>query len=205
MIKQIQQLCIRAVHSLGYNIQIYHHRPFLRFLRNYYQGEEEEEGLIGVEVGVYKGENAKDILKYLPVKKLYLIDPYKHYTFHTFAHNRGLAANQEGMDNAKVQAIQRLDKFKDKVVWINEFSDTAWKKILEKVDFVYIDGNHSYEFVKQDIENYYNLLKRGGILAGHDINQKGVILAVAGFVKERNLLSRILSPDWIIIKNEQDD
>lgn len=45
------------------------------------------------------------------------------------------------------------------------------KEILNgrKVDFLFIDGDYSYEGVKTDFEMYSSLVKRGGIIAFHDI------------------------------------
>lgn len=45
------------------------------------------------------------------------------------------------------------------------------KSILDgkKADFLFIDGDHSYEGVKQDFEMYSPLVKDGGIVAFHDI------------------------------------
>lgn len=40
-------------------------------------------------------------------------------------------------------------------------------------DAVFIDGNHSYEYVKQDLENYSKKVKKGGIIAMHDANFEG--------------------------------
>ena len=44
-------------------------------------------------------------------------------------------------------------------------------KILDgrPVDFLFIDGDHSYEGVKQDFEMYSPLVRPGGIVAFHDI------------------------------------
>jgi predicted O-methyltransferase YrrM len=38
-----------------------------------------------------------------------------------------------------------------------------------KVDFLFIDGDHSYEGVKKDFEMYSPLVRKGGIIAFHDI------------------------------------
>jgi predicted O-methyltransferase YrrM len=38
-----------------------------------------------------------------------------------------------------------------------------------KVDFLFIDGDHSYEGVKKDFEMYSPLVKKGGIIVFHDI------------------------------------
>jgi predicted O-methyltransferase YrrM len=40
----------------------------------------------------------------------------------------------------------------------------------EKIDFLFIDGDHTYEGVKQDYEMYSDLVKPGGYIAFHDIN-----------------------------------
>lgn len=39
-----------------------------------------------------------------------------------------------------------------------------------KIDFLFIDGDHSYEGVKQDFEIYAPFVRPGGIIAFHDIN-----------------------------------
>ena len=56
------------------------------------------------------------------------------------------------------------------------------------LDFVFIDANHSYEFVKDDIKHWYPKVKKGGILAGHDYIPAwpGVIQAVNEFISKNN-------------------
>ena len=39
----------------------------------------------------------------------------------------------------------------------------------ESIDFLFIDGDHSYDGVKRDFEMYSPLVKKGGIIAFHDI------------------------------------
>lgn len=53
----------------------------------------------------------------------------------------------------------------------NETVISIVKKILnnEKLDFVFIDGDHRYEKVKKDFYIYKNFCKKGGIIAFHDI------------------------------------
>jgi cephalosporin hydroxylase len=40
----------------------------------------------------------------------------------------------------------------------------------EKLDFLFIDGDHSYEGVKQDFKMYSPFVKKGGYVAFHDVN-----------------------------------
>jgi len=51
------------------------------------------------------------------------------------------------------------------------------KKILGncKIDFLFHDADHSYEGVKKDFEMYSPLVRKGGIIAFHDIVTNGVI------------------------------
>ena len=84
----------------------------------------------------------------------------------------------------------------------------AISSIAEPLDFVYIDGNHKYEFIVEDIENYYKLLKPGGWLAGHDYCFRAktpidVKRAVDEFVLKTNLELHTSDgefPDWWIQK-----
>jgi hypothetical protein len=46
------------------------------------------------------------------------------------------------------------------------------------LDAVFIDGDHHYEAVLMDIKAWLPLVKPGGILAGHDIDEAGVLKAV---------------------------
>ncbi len=39
----------------------------------------------------------------------------------------------------------------------------------KKIDFLFIDGDHTYDGVKKDFNLYKQLVKKGGIIALHDI------------------------------------
>lgn len=45
-------------------------------------------------------------------------------------------------------------------------------------DFVYIDGDHSYEGVVKDIQNYKSKVKPGGVMAFHDTDKAEVQRAI---------------------------
>ena len=38
----------------------------------------------------------------------------------------------------------------------------------DRLDFVYIDGNHSFKFVAEDIFEWSKKVKPGGVISGHD-------------------------------------
>jgi hypothetical protein len=167
-------------------------RPMILFLKECfkYSGM-----LTGVEIGVAKANNALSILQELPIKKLILIDPYMAYV----DSGRLTITTEEVFNIAKL----RLSSYKQ-VQFIRKTSEEAAKDIDELLDFVYIDGNHSYEYVKQDIANYYPLVKQGGIVGGHDYNPYrtiGVYQAVNEFVQQRSRIGfYAVFPDWWIVK-----
>jgi len=150
------------------------------------------EDLVGVLIGVGNGINAKNICKCLDIKKLYLIDPYMIY---------------EGYDIKKVKNFRLLEQQaqcrlkKESVVFIKKLSKNACNMVPDDLDFVYIDGNHHYDYVKQDINLYYPKIKTGGILGGHEfVDELGVIKAVTEFCHENNLKIHHVSKDWWIRK-----
>jgi predicted O-methyltransferase YrrM len=59
----------------------------------------------------------------------------------------------------------------------------------ESMDYIFIDGDHSYEGVKNDTEKALQLLKPGGVIVWHDYAAKspGVLNYLAEFSQERPL------------------
>jgi len=68
---------------------------------------------------------------------------------------------------------------------IVDTSDNAVKELDgETYDFIYIDGIHTYEQVKKDIQNYLPLVKKGGVIGGHDYVNSGHLVGVYEAVNE---------------------
>ena len=147
--------------------------------------------IIAVEVGVYQGDNALSILQNLPIKRMYLIDPYEVFV----EPSSKMGRSADFPDN---EYIAR-EKLKDyDCLWIKKRSDQVE---IEPVDFVYIDGSHEYENVMYDLEYFYEVVKPGGILAGHDYNAKsGVKRAVNEFTRQNGIEFEVHHPDWVIRK-----
>jgi hypothetical protein len=146
--------------------------------------------LIGAEIGVEYGLNAKTMLKLLSIEKLYLIDPY---------------VDQEGAsgDRRYEDTKRYLAKYGNKIKFIRLTSEKAANEIPDNLDFVYIDGSHKYKTVKRDIELFYKKVKKGGIIGGHDFwaSEVGVCKAVLEFAENNNLKLNGKLTDWWIIKN----
>lgn len=81
-----------------------------------------------------------------------------------------------GYPEWKTPIYQSFKKENQKLYLLKE--DSHQQETLEKVkqilggnplDFLFIDSDHSYEGVKKDFEMYSPLVKKGGIIAFHDI------------------------------------
>ena len=181
---------------------LYKISPMIEFIYNRNIGNE---GLVGIEIGTFRGINAHAILSFLNIRKLYLIDPYLQYS--DYVEDWIPGHSQNDFNNDYVIAKKRLEKFKDKKEFIKMKSDEATMLrdlIPDNVDFIYVDGNHAYEYVKKDLELYYPKLRVGGVLGGDnfEVEFQGVPRAVFEFVDAKNLKLCGADKDWWIVKGE---
>lgn len=158
--------------------------------------------LIGVEIGVYEGKNAENLLKNLNIKKLYLIDSYEAYTDDGYDGSKSIHSQKE-LDKVKGDAIKRLSNYEDKIEFKFNKSNENLDAIPNNLDFVYIDGGHNYEIIKQDIDNYYKKLKVGGVLAGHDVWLRDTWKGIWEFAVKNKLILNTEINDWFIIKKQK--
>jgi hypothetical protein len=123
------------------------------------------ENFMGVEVGSFKGEFAKQILE-ITNENLYLYmvdvwrglgDEYKDSSNHNI-HISAYADAMKSIEGHEDRAIMiRADSYNGSLMFQNE-----------SLDFVYIDANHAYEYVREDIDYWYRKVRKGGYLMGHD-------------------------------------
>lgn len=125
---------------------------------------------ICVEVGTCDGNFSYELLKNTSCKKLYCVDPYKHYTNNEYPDGIN-DLTQEEFDTLYEKTKEKLSEFGDRVEFLRMESIEASKMFEnESLDFVYIDGNHEYSYVLNDIIHWYPTVKKGGFLCGDDIH-----------------------------------
>jgi hypothetical protein len=117
----------------------------------------------GVEIGVFKGQFSKEILDIWD-GKLYMVDVW-----------RGLGEEYQDMSNhnnhseAYLNTMQSIIGLEERAIMIRSASSDCIDLFEnESLDFIYIDANHAYDFVKEDIDLWFPKLKKGGIFSGHD-------------------------------------
>ena len=142
--------------------------------------------VVGVEIGVSTGSGTISMLRYMPNLTLYSIDPWKHLDDVPGEEHFESALSQEIQDDTYRTAILRTSEFGVRSLLLRRTSDDAVKEVPEKIDYVFIDGDHNYKQVVKDINNYAPKVRTGGIVAGHDyLRQNGVSNAVDEYFKDK--------------------
>lgn len=163
-------------------------RPAIEFIR-----DKLGKGLIGAEIGVNKGYNAAFICATIEPKLLYLIDPWNNFLDPDSGEIIGEAQY--------LMTKEMVANFPYKIIRATSFE--AVKEFTnESLDFVYIDANHSYLAVLSDITRWYPIVKKGGILSGHDFTNEttGIRKAVEFFCKQNKKDFYTQEQDWWLCK-----
>lgn len=130
---------------------------------------------IGVEIGVDRGATSEYLIKNIPGLTLYGIDPYVDYS--------DWWGDVTWSEQAYLEMRTRLDPYGKSFQLIRKPSDDAIVDLTnESLDFVFIDGIHTYEQVLKDCQNYYPKAKTGAWFGGHDYTSvEGVGVAAREF------------------------
>lgn len=124
---------------------------------------------VGAEIGVWEGNFSEYLLN--KATELHLIDPWlSQPEFEGWAY---AGKSQKEMDNMFSRVIER---FSDLVTIHRDFSYKVLPKFPDQYfDWIYIDGNHDYDWVKSDIELS---LQKAKLVCGDDYQIKSVRKAV---------------------------
>ncbi len=146
-----------------------------------------------VEVGVALGGHADTILKTTQITNYYGIDPYL-YNFDPkdgFSQEVGNYSKLGGQKNFDylyewVKNV-RLEPYKDRCQIIRDTSVNAASLFEdESLDCIFIDGDHRYEPVLQDLAAWFPKLRKGGLMVGDDYWMEPVSKAVNHFFSSKN-------------------
>lgn len=137
----------------------------------------------GVEIGVDRGLFAEAMCKANPKLHLWGVDPWLNYPRYGEVYTDNYA------DECHREAVTRLSAYN--VTLIRAYSLDALSQFDDgSLDYCYIDGNHAFEFVVNDIAEWSRKVRPGGIVSGHDYcrpknrnrwDSQGVIHAVNGY------------------------
>ena len=133
-----------------------------------------------VEVGSYEGQSAA----YMAVEIINSKKKIKFDCIDTWANHNDIRDTNEVYQ----RFLNNMNLVIDYINPIRMDSVSASKLYNDNsLDFVYIDADHSYESVKDDIISWLPKVKPGGILAGHDYPMVSVREAVHDVLGEKNI------------------
>lgn len=153
--------------------------------------------LVGAEVGVCTGETSELLLRGLPNLHLYLVDPWREPVPGTdyWKTGAGDSTMTQGMFDGVLERTAARTAFaahRRTIVPCESAEAAAF--VPDDLDFVFIDGDHSFSGVMQDLETWWPRVAETGILTGHDYgnpNFPDVKLAVDEFAAMHSLSVRI--------------
>ena len=161
------------------------------------------EGSAAVEVGVWEGVFSRSLLS-IGKGTVYSVDPwamlpeYKDFTDST--------PDEWEARHERVKAL--LVPYGPRSVILRTTSHGCRNSFADgSLDLVYLDANHVYEAITEDIALWWPKVKPGGVLAGHDFTTNptcGVELAVNEFCAREKLALSFLHdfgpPTWVVRK-----
>lgn len=112
-----------------------------------------------VEIGSYLGASTSFIAAAIDddKAKLFCVDTWNNETM------------PDGEKDTYQSFIINIEKFRQKITPLRGKSTNVAKAFTEKVDFLFIDGDHSYNAVKADVVSWLPKLKSDAIIIFHDI------------------------------------
>lgn len=146
---------------------------------------------VGAEVGVQKGSYTEILCK--AGFKIFGIDKWLAYEgYNDFK-------KQKQLDDFEKEARKKVKGYD--CTFIKRWSIDAVKKFEdESLDFVFIDGNHDFRHVTEDIDDWSKKVRKGGIVYGHDFmyyrgsNKMHVKYAVPAYLAAYNI------KPWFVLK-----
>jgi predicted O-methyltransferase YrrM len=123
-----------------------------------------KDNAVVVEIGAYKGKSTCFIAEGLKgiSSTLYMID--------TWFNDGGM---RETRADTFPEFLMNISSWRDNIVPLRGFSAEVRKTwpSERKIDFLWIDGDHSYEGVKRDIDDWLPLVKNNCFVCFHDYRE----------------------------------
>jgi len=154
---------------------------------------------ICAEIGVFKGGFSNQILQVTKPKKLHLIDLWELESNKTILESSHENNLEEDWNDIYELVIKKFNNNKNVLIHKGNSEDILKSFNDNYFDWIYIDGDHSYKGVKNDLELSYKKVRINGFITGDDYYENkdyDVINAVDEFIKNYPV-------ELIIIKNTQ--
>jgi hypothetical protein len=154
---------------------------------------------VGAEIGVRRGKFAEKLCAANPKLLLHCVDPWDVYDPSDVYYYRKYT--KERQQEIYEEAIKRLEPYNSQIGIIRKTSMAALDDFdNDLLDFVAIDGCHSFDFICPDIIFWAKKVRSGGIILCHDYQAGswyGVMLAVNAYTQAHDIRP------WYVTKETQ--
>lgn len=138
----------------------------------------------GAEIGVDRGHFSEYMLQHIPDSHIISVDPWRWKL-------RG--------ESRYKSTVERLKPYGERSTIIRKDSmDAVWEIPEESLDFVYIDGNHEFDYIASDLIWWAKRVRYGGIISGHDyfrFRGGGVVPAVDIYTQQHGITKWFLTDE----------
>lgn len=145
--------------------------------------------LVIAEIGVFEGSTSFGLLKSPKIKHLYMIDPWQSgYSVQDGSKTDSSDKDQEWMDATYNKVVKKAKQYPNRTTIIRKPSVEAAKEVPDNLDLVFIDGNHSFEAVYDDLSIWVPKVRHSGIVCGDDWSTgwKSVSSAVTKYISKHH-------------------
>jgi hypothetical protein len=143
-----------------------------------------------VEIGSFEGKSTE--LFSMFCKTVYAIDPYEAYVEIDMNHIK----NAEHCFDNMVSNIKNINKIKKRSLdAVKDFDDHS-------LDLVYIDGQHDYVNVKNDILAWIPKIKHGGIISGHDYSHNNDVVKAVNEIFPKHVVEIYADSSWSVVLDD---
>lgn len=169
-----------------------------------------------VEVGSWKGASAIHMAEITipwdgqcePPTKIYCIDTWLGGIDHELHQEveTSVLQRDHGYPRLYFQFLANVYRagFKDRIIPIPQTSVNGARYLKAHnivADLIYIDGSHEYPDALIDIDNYWHLLRPGGIMFGDDLGFEGVAKSVGEFCTHTGVTCEVVAQNfWVLRK-----
>ena len=136
---------------------------------------------LAAEIGVAFGDYTREIMARTAPSRLFLIDAWATDRY------------RDGLENIRSEWADAISC--GKIVIEQGLSTEVLARLpANTFDWVYIDTNHTYETTLEELELCSGLVKRNGLIAGHDFCTGNVIDAVP-----YGVIEAVMELDWAML------
>jgi hypothetical protein len=164
-------------------------------------------GAVCAEIGVWKADFSEQVAKAAKPREFHLIDPWKFApSFPKRWYGGAIASSQSAMDEIYRRVVARMRPFPGIAIHRQASLEAAATFPDRHFDWIYIDGDHSYRAVKDDLEAWFAKVKPSGVVVADDYDWKdetgalSVKRAIDEFIRERSLAAPMIKHGQCALK-----